>query len=106
MVARYWFTIVWFGPMVAPVALWKSMPTPNTSELLRVVARFAFGAPPAEFADVVAPMAPDPLVPVVSTFEKLTTVIEAATDCDSVAVTLTPASVVGAKARQISAVPR
>ena len=50
----------------------------------------------------VAPTAPDPLVPDVSTFEKLTTVIDPATDCDSVAVTLTLASVAGANARQIS----
>src|SRR5262252_1079602 len=105
MVARYWLTIVWFGPTVRAIALSKSLPTPNTSELFRVVRRVAEGASPLEFADAVAPIAPDPFVPVVSTFEKLTTVIEAATDCDNVAVTLTLDSVVGANARQISEEP-
>src|SRR4051812_22767298 len=102
MVARYWLTIVWFAPTVRAVALSKSLPTPNTSELLRVVASVAVGGPPAEFADAVAPMAPDPFVPVVSTFLKLTTVIDPAVDWDIVAVTVTPVSVAGAKARQIS----
>src|SRR5436853_5248597 len=105
MVARYWLTIVWFGPSVRATAWSKSLPTPNTSELFRVVTSDDDGAPPAELAVAVAPIAPDPLVPVASTFLKLTTVIEPAVDCDSVAVTVTLASVAGANARQISDEP-
>src|SRR5262249_13625757 len=104
MVARYWLTIVWFGPSVRAVAVSKSLPTPNTSELLRVVTSVADGAPPGELVPAVAPIAPDPL-PVVSTFEKVTTLIDAAVDCDSVAVTVTLVRVAGANARQISVVP-
>src|SRR3982751_6203706 len=97
--------MVWFAPTVRDTALSKSLPTPNTRELLRVVTSVAVGGPPAEFADAVAPIAPDPFVPVVSTFLKLTTVIDPAVDCDIVAVTVTPVSVAGANARQISAPP-
>ncbi len=56
-------------------------------------------------APPMAPIAPEPFVPVVLTPEKLITVMEDATDCDNVAVTVTPASGVVAKALQISAVP-
>jgi hypothetical protein len=48
------------------------------------------------FADAVAPIAPQPFVPVVSTFEKLTTVIEPAAARESVAVTLAPVRIAGA----------
>ena len=65
----------------------------------------AEGAPEAAFAVAIAPMAPDPLVPAVSTPVKLTTVIDDCTVCENVAVTVTLLSAVGAKARQISAVP-
>ena len=81
------------------------MPTPNTHELARVVVTVAVGAPVAAFALRVAPMAPDPFVPEPSTPVKLITVIEETTLCDVVAVTTTPVSRDGAKARQISAVP-
>jgi len=53
----------------------------------------------------VAPMAPDPPVPVVSTPANVTTVIEAATLCERVALTDAPLRVVVLNARQISAVP-
>jgi hypothetical protein len=82
-----------------------SSPTPNTTELARVVVSVAEGAPVVAFAVAVAPIAPDPLVPVVSTPVKLTTVMDDCTDCEKVAVTVTLLSVVGANARQISAVP-
>jgi len=87
------------------MALSKSLPTPNTSDLLPVVTSEAVGAPAAELPPAVAPIAPEPFVPVVSTFEKVATVIDAAVDCESVAVTVTFVSVAGAKALQISAVP-
>ena len=51
------------------------------------------------------PMAPEPLVPVVSTPVNDMTVIEAATFWESVAVTVTLVSFEVANARQISAVP-
>ena len=53
-----------------------------------MVVRLAEGAPVAAFAVAVAPIAPDPLVPVVSTPVKLTTVIDDCTDCENVAVTV------------------
>jgi hypothetical protein len=52
-----------------------------------------------------APIAPEPFVPEVSTPVKLTMVSEAATERDNVAVTVAFVSVAGAKARQISDVP-
>jgi hypothetical protein len=79
--------------------------TPNTQELLRVVTTAAVGAPGFAFPLPVAPIAPDPFVPDVSTPLKLTTVIEAATLWEIVAFTVTLDSFFGAKARQISAVP-
>jgi len=72
---------------------------------LRVVTSEAVGAPDDALALAVAPIAPEPLVPVVSVPVKVTTVMEAATLCDKVAVTVTFASVEGAKARHTSAVP-
>ena len=70
-----------------------------------MVTSVAVGAPAAAFPDPVAPIAPEPLVPVMSTPLKLTTVMEDSTFCDRVAVTVTPESSDGAKARQISASP-
>src|SRR5712671_179747 len=87
------------------MALSKSLPTPNTQALLRVVTSVTVGAPALASPDAVAPIAPDPFVPDVSTFEKLATVIDDTVGCDSVAVTVTLLSTVGAKARQISLVP-
>lgn len=82
-----------------------SSPTPNTTEFARVVVSVAEGAPEAAFAVAVAPIAPDPLVPVVSTPVKLTTAMDDCTVCEKVAVTVIFVSAVGAKARHISAVP-
>ena len=65
----------------------------------------ALGAPPSELALLVAPIAPDPFVPDMSTFEKLTTVSSESTACDIVAVTVTLVSADGANARQISLEP-
>src|SRR5947208_1914726 len=87
------------------VGVTPSVPTPNTHEFARVVVSVAVGAPLACDADAVAPIAPDPLVPDGSTPVKLSTVIDAATLCDKVAVTVTFDSAVLANARQISAVP-
>jgi hypothetical protein len=103
--ARYWFTIAWLAPMVRCTALSQSVPTPNIQELFRVVTSDAVGAPGFEFPLPVAPIAPEPFVPDVSTPVKLTTVMEAATLCDRFATTVTFESLAGASARQISAVP-
>jgi hypothetical protein len=65
----------------------------------------ALGAPVAALPLPVAPMAPEPFVPVVSTPVKLITVIEESTARDNVAVTDAPPRGADAKARQISAVP-
>jgi hypothetical protein len=51
------------------------------------------------------PIAPEPFVPEASTPAKLITVMEENTLCESVAVTVAPLNVVGANARQTSAVP-
>lgn len=67
--------------------------------------RLAVGAPELLLVAALAPIAPDPLVPEVSTPAKLTTVIDDVTLCERWAVTLIPVSGEGAKARQISAVP-
>jgi len=83
-----------------------SLPTPNTHELLRVVVNWAVGAAEIALLAAVAPIAPDPFVPEVSTLAKLTTVSDAGSDADSVAVTVTLVNGAEAKARQISAVPR
>src|SRR5712675_750249 len=77
-----------------------------TREFALVVTREAVGAPALEFPVPVAPMAPDPLVPVVSTPAKLITVINETVLRDRVAVTVALVSCDVAKARQISAVPR
>jgi hypothetical protein len=63
------------------------------------------GAPEDALFPFVLPIAPEPLVPVVSTPLKLTIVIDAATLCDRVAVTVAEEITPGANARQISVVP-
>ena len=63
------------------------------------------GAPLAPLPVPVAPTAPAPFTPDVSTPVKVTTVIDAVWLLDKVAVTATLDSAVDAKARQISAVP-
>ena len=63
------------------------------------------GAPDEPLAPAVAPTAPDPLVPDVSTPAKLITVMDEATLWESVAVTETLLKGRDANARQISAVP-
>ena len=65
----------------------------------------AVGAAADPLPPAVAPMAPEPLVPDVSTPVKLITVMDAAADCDSVAVTFTALNGFAENARQISAVP-
>ena len=92
-------------PTVRAIALSKSLPTPTTQELFLVVVRVAVGAPDAALAPPIAPMAPDPLDPEVSAPMKLTTVMDERTLCEIVAVTVALERAVGAKARQISAVP-
>ena len=87
------------------VALSQSLPTPNTQELARVLTRLAVGVPELALPEVFAPIAPEPFVPEVSVPVKVITVIEAATLCDRLARTATWERVVGANARQISAVP-
>jgi hypothetical protein len=87
------------------MALSKSLPTPITQEPARVVVRLAVGAPLREFPVPVAPIAPEPFVPLESTPAKLITVMEEPTLLERVAVTVTLLSVCVAKARQISDVP-
>jgi len=70
-----------------------------------VVVNDAVGAPVSAVPEPVAPIAPDPFVPDVSTPLKVMTVIDAALLCDSVAVAVTLVSAAAANARQISAVP-
>jgi hypothetical protein len=93
-------------PTVRPVALSQSLPTPNTNDAARVVVNVPEGAPDAELLDCVAPIAPAPFVPLVSAPLKETTVIDAAADCTSVAVTVTFDRMPEANARQISESPR
>jgi hypothetical protein len=76
-----------------------------TKEPPRVVTSLAVGAPGFLFPVPIAPMAPEPFVPEVSTPVKLITVIEETTLCDRVAVTVTALNGAAEKARQISAVP-
>src|SRR5208337_1936905 len=97
--------MVWLAPSVRAVALSQSSPTPKTQELFLVVARLPVGAPEAALALALAPMAPAPLAPVASAPIKLTTVIEATTLWEKVAVTATLESWAGANARHTSAVP-
>src|SRR5258708_39568883 len=82
-----------------------SAATAKTTELARVVVRFAVGAPVAPLAVTAAPIAPEPFVPEVSAPVKLTTVMDDNTDCEKVAVIVTLVRAAVAKARQISAVP-
>ena len=70
-----------------------------------MVVNDALGAPGCALPVPLAPMAPEPLLPVVSTPVKLITVIEEITLCDRVAVTETLLSGAVAKALQISASP-
>ncbi len=70
-----------------------------------MVTRLALGAPELAFALAVAPVALLPFVPDGSAPRKVTTVIDDATLCDKVAVTLTLVRADGVNARQISAVP-
>jgi hypothetical protein len=83
------------------MALSQSPPTAKTQELFRVVTRLAVGAPVAAFPVPVAPTTPEGSTPV-----KVSTVIDAATLWDRVAVTETFVNAPDANARQISAVPR
>lgn len=87
------------------MALSQSLPTPTTRELFLVVIKLAVGIPGFAFPVPTCPIAPEPLVPEVSAPLKLITVMEAATLCESVAVTFTLLSLLVAKARHISAVP-
>src|SRR5436853_250821 len=89
------------NPLLPGVTVSQSLPTPNTQEWLRVVTRDALGARGFSVPAPVAPIARDPFVRDVSTPVKLATVIEAATLCDVVALTVTLYSLLGAKARQM-----
>src|ERR687884_1682767 len=97
--------MVWFAPSVRAVALSQSPPTPNTQELSRLVVRVAVGAPGFALPVPVLPIAPAPPMPEGSAPVNVTTVIDAATLCEIVAVTEAPESAAGANARQTSAVP-
>ena len=77
---------------------------PQTAFLRTDVTSDADGAPDAALPIAVAPIAPDP-APVVSMPEKLITVSDESTACESVAVTEMALRGLTAKARQISAVP-
>jgi len=87
------------------MALSQSLPTPTTQELFAVVVREAEGAP-LPLADPTAPTAPDPLTPLEFAPENVMTVIEDSAEKARVAVTETFERSEGAKARQISDVPR
>lgn len=63
------------------------------------------GGPEAALKLPLAPSAPDPLAPVVSTPLNAITVIEAAALCESAALTETLLKADGVNARQISASP-
>ena len=102
---RYEWTSTCPAAGVRMIGLSKSFPTPSTHELFRVVTRVAVGAPELPLPEPVAPIAPEPFVPDVSTPVKLTIVTEDATLCERVARTVAFVSTVGAKARQISVVP-
>ena len=102
----YSCTIVCPDPTVRDAEPSQSLPTPNTHELALVVVSVAVGAPVAALADRVAPIAPEPFVPDVSTPVKVTTTIDETVGCAIVAVTPTLVSAAGANARQISVDPR
>jgi len=91
--------------MVRAMALSQSLPTAYTQELLCVVTNVAAGAPELPLAAAVAPIAADPLGPLAFAPPYPTTVIDEATLCERVAVTVTLASGALAMARHISAVP-
>src|ERR1035438_7512160 len=76
-----------------------------TQDPFWVVTSDAEGAPGFALALLVAPIAPDPFVPVAFAPVNVTTVMEETTLCEMVAVTVTLVKAEGAKARQISAVP-
>ena len=95
----------WLEPTVRASALFQSLPTPRTQELFRVLISETVGAPLLALAEAVAPTAPEPFVPVVSTPLKLSTVMELAAELERVAVTTAFAKGLVANARQISAVP-
>src|SRR5664279_1533755 len=87
------------------MALSKSFPTPSTHELFAVVTSEAVGAALAALLLAMAPIAPDPFVPLEFTPAKLITVMEEITLCDKFAVTVAPLTGADAKARQISEEP-
>src|SRR5262245_31562786 len=76
-----------------------------THELLRVVVTDAVGAPLGELNWLVAPIAPDPLVPEVSAPVNVKMVSDETAGCESVAVTETLVNGVVANARQTSLLP-
>jgi carbamate kinase len=76
-----------------------------TQDPATVVTRVAVDAPDLAFALLIAPIAPEPLVPEVFTPEKDITVRDDDTFWERLAATLIPLRVVGEKARQISDVP-
>lgn len=82
------------------MALSQSLPTPKTHELFRVVTNPAVGAPLAALPVPVAPTTPDGSTPV-----KVTTVIDAGSLIERVALTDTFVNTADANARQISEVP-
>ncbi len=85
---RYEWTSTCPAAGVRMIGLSKSFPTPSTHELFRVVTRVAVGAPELPLPEPVAPIAPEPFVPDVSTPVKLTIVTEDATLCERVARTV------------------
>src|SRR6185437_14681102 len=87
------------------MALSQSAPTANTQELSRVVVSDPVGVPEALLKFAVAPIAPEPLLAVMSAPVKATTVIDAAPLCARFAVTVTLFNAEAAIARQISASP-
>lgn len=91
--------------MVREMALSQSSPTAYTHELFRVVTNVAAGAPELLLVATVAPIAAEPLVPLASAPPNPTTVMDDGTDCERVAVTVTPVRGTPAIARQISDVP-
>ena len=97
--------MVWPEAGVLAMAESQSLPTPKTQEPFRVVKSDAVGAPDEALFVPVAPIAPEPFVPVVSTPEKLITVREAENLWASVAVTVALLRVEAENARQISEVP-
>src|SRR5262249_3960373 len=76
-----------------------------TPDALRVVVNDTLGAPVAALLAALAPMAPEPSVPVASTPDSAMTVSEPVAADARVAVTVSLICISGEKARQISAVP-